>query len=149
MHFGLYLKKKGVISAEQLVMALEAQLQSLAPIGQLALEEGVLSARDIFDVLQAQNQAPKERFGDLAVEMGLMKRDDLVRLLMVQADRKHSIEEILVGQGVLTERQAASELAAYRRAQSRPQRTVSPARLGANSREQQRADRMSDAIITV
>jgi hypothetical protein len=149
MHFGLYLKRKGVISAEELVTALEHQIQSLAPIGQLALEEGVLSARDIFEVLQAQNEAPKERFGDLAVEMGLMKRDDLMRLLMVQADRKRSIAEILVGQGVLTERQATSELEAYRRSQLRPQRTVTPARLNATSNGYERPGLVSDALITV
>src|SRR5687767_9307648 len=86
MQVGLYLKKKGIITAEQLVAALEKQLGSLVPIGQLALEENVLSPRDIFDVLQAQSDSPNERFGDLAVEMGLMSRSDLMRLLMIQAD---------------------------------------------------------------
>ncbi len=43
MHFGLHLKKIGLISAEQLVAALEIQLNTLVPIGQLALEEGILS----------------------------------------------------------------------------------------------------------
>jgi hypothetical protein len=121
MHFGLYLKKKGIITAEQLVEALEVQLTTLVPIGQLALEEGMLSARDIFDVLRAQSDSPNERFGDLAVEMGLMTRDDVMRLLMLQADRKRPITEILVGQGVLTERQIATELAAYRQSLIRPQ----------------------------
>jgi hypothetical protein len=120
----LYLKNKGIISAEQLVAALEEQLDSLVPIGQLALEENVLSPRDIFSVLHAQSDSPDERFGDLAVEMGLMTREDLMRLLMIQADRKPSVAEILVGQGVLSQQKAASELAAYRRAQFRPQRTT-------------------------
>jgi hypothetical protein len=124
MHFGMYLKHKGIISAEQLVAALEVQMKRLVPIGQLALEEGVLSARDIFNVLQAQSKSTNERFGDLAVEMGLMTRDDVMRLLMIQADRKRPIAEILVGQGVLTKSQLSTELAAYRRAQLEPQRVV-------------------------
>jgi hypothetical protein len=130
MHFGMYLKHKGIISAEQLVDALEVQMKRLVPIGQLALEEGVLSARDIFNVLQAQSKLPNERFGDMAVEMGLMTRDDVMRLLMIQADRKRPIAEILVGQGVLTNSQLSAELAAYRRAQLEPQRvtkTIVPA----------------------
>jgi hypothetical protein len=115
MQVGLYLKKKGIITAEQLVAALEEQLGSLVPIGQLALEENVLSPRDIFDVLQAQSDSPNERFGDLAVEMGLMSRSDLMRLLMIQADRKRPITDILIEQGALTPQKAASERAAYRR----------------------------------
>ncbi len=99
MQFGLYLKNKGVISADQLVAALEEQLGSLVPIGQLALEENVLSPRNIFTVLQAQSDSPNVRFGDLAVEMGMMTRGHLMRLLMLQADRKRSIAEILVSQG--------------------------------------------------
>jgi hypothetical protein len=123
MHFGMYLKKKGVITAEQLVSAIEVQMNTLVPIGQLALEEGILSARDIFDVLRAQSGAPSVRFGDLAIEMRLMTRDEVMRLLMIQADRKCPIAEILIGQGVFTPSQMAAELAAYRRAQINPNRT--------------------------
>ena len=149
MHFGLYLKKIGLISAEQLVAAMEVQLNTLVPIGQLALEEGILSARDIFDVLQAQTDAPKERFGDLAIEMGLMKRDDLMRLLMIQADRKRPIEEILIAQGAITENEAATELAAFRRVKSLPQRMVSLARRPQTPRRQEKPRLSSDELITV
>jgi hypothetical protein len=114
MHFGLYLKNKGIISAEQLVTALETQLNTLTPIGQLALEEGIISPRDIFDILRAQSESPHIRFGDLAIEMGLMMRDDLMRLLMIQGDRKRPLDEILVRQGVLTKEQSDSELAEFR-----------------------------------
>jgi hypothetical protein len=122
MHFALHLKKSGVISAEQLVAALEAQLSTLVPIGQLALEEGMLAPRDVFNVLRAQREAPNELFGDLAVEMGLLTRDEVMQLLMIQADRKRAIGEILVRQGVLTESQLRSEMAAYRRAMLQPKR---------------------------
>src|SRR5215218_328692 len=110
MHFGLYLKKKGVISAEQLVAALEIQLATLPRIGQLALEEGIVSPRDIFDVLQAQRQSPEIRFGDLAIEMGLMTRNELMRLLMIQADRKQPLAELFVSQGILSQREVDVEL---------------------------------------
>jgi hypothetical protein len=124
MHFGMYLKKKGVISAEQLVSALEMQMKTLVPIGQLALEEGILSARDIFDVLQAQRDSPNERFGELAIELGLMTRDDVMRLLMLQTDRKRPIAEILVTERVLSQQQLTNELAAYRQSQFHPERAT-------------------------
>jgi len=115
MHFGLYLKNKGAITAEQLVAALETQLNTLTPIGQLAIEEGIIKPRDIFDVLRAQSESPSVRFGELAIEMGLMTRDDLMRLLMVQADRKRSVAEILVQLGALSADRVAAELSEYRR----------------------------------
>jgi hypothetical protein len=124
MQFGIYLKNRGVISAEQLVAALEVQLRTLVPIGQLALEEGLISARDIFAILRAQSESPHERFGELAVEMRLITRDELMRLLMIQADRKRSLAEILVWQGVLTRSQMERELGAFRSQQANPRTTV-------------------------
>ncbi len=118
MHFGLYLKKKGIISAEQLVAALEIQLATLPPIGQLALEEGIISPRDIFDVLRIQRESPDVRFGDLAIEMGLMTRDELMRLLMIQADRKRPLAQIFVAEGMLSEPQSANEMAEFRQSQA-------------------------------
>jgi hypothetical protein len=119
MHFGLYLNKKGTISAEQLVAALEAQLETLPKIGQLAIEEGIISPRGIFDVLRAQSESPNERFGEIAIEMGLMTRDELMWLLMIQTDRKCPLDRVFVAQGVLSEQQAAAEMAEFRRSNRR------------------------------
>jgi hypothetical protein len=149
MHFGLYLHKKGMISAEQLVAAIELQFSTMVPLGQLALEVGVLSARDIFDVLQAQSDSPSERFGELAIELGMMNRDDLMRLLMIQTDRKRPIAEILVEQRVLSQRDAARELTEYRRAQLRPRAMLAPAKPHAIKKSEERAAFTSDALITV
>src|SRR5690348_7143429 len=115
MHFGLYLKKKGIVTAEQLVAALEAQLATMPRIGQLALEEGLISPRDIFDVLRAQREAPDVRFGDLAIEMGLMTRNELMRLLMIQADRQRPLAEVFVAEGMLTRERVDAEMAEFRR----------------------------------
>lgn len=114
MHFGLYLKQRGTISCEQLVAAIEAQLKSLTRIGQLALEEGLLSPRDVFDILRAQSESPHKRFGEVAIEMGLMTRDELLKLLVIQADRRPQIADVLVLQGVLTKEQMRRELAEFR-----------------------------------
>ena len=125
MRFGLHLKNKKVITAEQLVAALEVQMRSLVKIGQLALEEGMLTPRDIFEILLAQSHSPSERFGEIAVEMGLLTRENVPRLLMLQADRKRSISEILVGQGALTDEQLAEEMAGYRKSMLPAGRTPS------------------------
>jgi len=115
MHFGLYLKKKGLISAEQLVDALEAQMATMPRIGQLALEEGIVSPREIFEVLLAQSNSPSEMFGQLAIQMGFMTRNELMQLLMLQADRKQPLERILVAQGALSEQETTAHMLEFRR----------------------------------
>jgi hypothetical protein len=149
MHFGLYLKKRGIISADQLVDALEAQIHALVPIGQLALEEGILSARDIFDVLRAQSDSPSVLFGELAIELGRMDREQLTRLLMIQADRKRPILEILIWQGVITRRQATMEMAAYRREQSQPKRPITKTRLVPARRAHSRPIRTAEPALSI
>jgi hypothetical protein len=150
MHFGLYLKNKGTITAEQLVCALESQLKTLTPIGQLALEEGMISPRDIFDVLRAQAESPNIRFGDLAIEMGLMTRDDLMRLLMIQGDRKRAVADILVAQGVLTKRQVVAEMIAYRESSAKRRATsVTPSKIVRMRRVQLTAPETLDATTAV
>ena len=124
MHFGLYLYRKSVITAEQLLDAVESQHDNLVPIGQLALEEGILAPRDVFTVLRLQSDLPGERFGDVAIELGLMTDDQLMRLLMIQTDRKRSLSEILVKQGAIDRERARDELAEFRRDRLRSARPV-------------------------
>lgn len=148
MHFGLYLKKKGIISAEQFVEALEIQLTTPPRIGQLALEEGLISPRDILKVLLAQNVSPNVRFGELAIEMGLMTRDELMRLLMIQTDRKRPLAEILVKQGVISEEQSAIEMAEFRRSLAdRRAAKAASSRIVPAPRGQNPAQRASEATV--
>jgi hypothetical protein len=57
---------------------------------------------------------PHERFGEVAVGMGLMTQAELTRLLAVQAERKPMLVDILVRQGSLNWARVDEELAAYR-----------------------------------
>ena len=114
MKFGLYMVKKGVITPAQLVLALEKQHGHQRPLGQLAMEEGILSARQVFKILRCQSGMPHERFGEVAVGMRMMTHEQLERLLMIQWERKPSLEDILVRQRILTQSQLDEQLAAYR-----------------------------------
>jgi len=116
MKFGLFLVQQGVITADQLVAALEIQQQRSVPLGQLAIEECLMSARDVFRVLQSQREHPRDRFGEIAVDLGLITYDELQRLLMLQMNRKPALVDVLVRQGVLTPEKAELELAAFRQA---------------------------------
>jgi hypothetical protein len=140
MHFGLHLHRKGLITADELVAALEVQTRNLVRIGQLALEEGILTARDIFDVLRAQHRSPNARFGELAIDMGLMSHDNLMQLLLIQTDRKLPLSEILIWQGVLTGEQVDEELNALRKSheRARPATSITSAIRAPHSRPVER-----------
>jgi hypothetical protein len=114
MKFGLYLKNKGVITAEGLVAALEFQQGRMPPVGQLAMEEGVLSARQVFKILRCQSGLPHERFGEVAVGMGMVTPAELQRLLMIQWERKPPLADVLVKLRILSQAQVDHELAAFR-----------------------------------
>jgi len=114
MKFGLYLVKKGMITPAQLVLALEKQHGQQRPLGQLAMEEGILSARQVFKILRCQSGMPHERFGEVAVGMRMMSHPQLEQLLMIQWERTPPLEEVLVRERILTQWQLDEQLAAYR-----------------------------------
>ena len=116
MKFGLYLVRKGIITAEQLVDALEVQHAKNVPIGQLAIEERLMSARDVFHVLHFQRRRPEpwERFGEIAIKMGLITQEELESLLLLQLDRKPRLKDVLVQRRVLSQIEMEHHLVAYR-----------------------------------
>ena len=114
MHFGLYLKKKGIISAEQLVAALEDQLEHARadrPIG--------AGGRHPLGPRHLRRAARPKRLAARAVRRaGHRDGPDDARPFDAAVDDPGGSQAAASGnprrQGVLTERQAASEMAAYR-----------------------------------
>ncbi len=115
MKFGMFLHQQRKITAEQLVAALAHQSKELPPIGLIALEEGRMAAQDVFRVLRVQTDLPHDRFGDIAVELGLLTKRDLAELLMLQSDRRKPIDKCVVELGFLTALQADEQLLAFRK----------------------------------
>lgn len=101
MKFGLYLIERGEISAEQLIRAMILQVESRPPLGQLAIEEGLISAREVLSILRIQSDYAEDRFGEIGVEMGLLTRRDVASLLLTQSDRQPPLEQTLVQIGAI------------------------------------------------
>ncbi len=119
MRFGMYLYKNRLISAEQLVAALELQDERTVPLGVIAMEQGNLAIRDVLSILRVQSDLPSDRFGDIAIDLGLMTKRDLAELLMIQSNRRVPVGECLVELGILDQEQLDKALAAYRRDRER------------------------------
>ncbi len=119
MRFAIYLMRRGVINSDQFARAVEAQLDEQAPLGQLAIEEGTLTVREVLKVLRVQSDLPHDRFGDTAVELGLLSQQQVNDLLMLQSARRRPMGELLVDLEILTPAQLDREMQAFRRGQER------------------------------
>lgn len=97
----LELVRSGAITAEQYVEAVERQAEETTPLGQVAIEAGLLSAREVFEVLYRQRADKDHRFGDIAIELGYLDRSQIALLLLEQSERRRSIVQHLKEMGAL------------------------------------------------
>ncbi len=79
-------------------------------IGQLAITRRVLGTVDVQEIL-AEQECTGERFGEVALRLGLLNVDQLVDLLILQRENPQTLAEVIVSQGSLdaTEMQCALE----------------------------------------
>lgn len=63
-------------------------------LGTVAIIRSVLRPEEVSKVLVEQRRRPEMRFGELALEMGLLEEDELERLLEVQREGRFSKAEI-------------------------------------------------------
>ncbi len=114
--FGEYLIAGGHVSPADLERAVAHQREHNLPLGQLALEEGLLTADQVAEVHQEQRRTD-QRFGELAVSKGFLAKQDLERLLAGQAERRVYLGQALVRLGVLEARQLEDLLEAFEQEQ--------------------------------
>lgn len=117
MLFGVHLVRQGHISPRQFVDAVEQELSSRTPLGELAMRMGKLSMRQVFAVLSAQIDCQKP-FGRVAVEMGFLSEFDLAELLLHQLDATTPLTEVLVAMGAVEQEVVEREVSNFRRRQA-------------------------------
>jgi hypothetical protein len=113
MDLGVYLVRRGAISADQYVDAREQQLDSRRKFGELALTYHKMSMKQVMDVLEEQIDSPLP-FGELAVKKGYLSESQVKELLGLQLVTCPSITDVLVDQKVLTKRKAQQESKRFR-----------------------------------
>jgi len=104
--FGQFLLERGEIDSGHLREALVLLDRENRSVGEIAVREGWLSAADAERVNRAQ-RTDLDRFGDLAVKMELLSRDQLVDCLRIQQQGRIRIGEALVRLGHLAEERLA------------------------------------------
>jgi hypothetical protein len=113
MDLGVYLVRRGVITADQYVDACEQQLDSRRKLGELALTSHKLSMKQVMEILEDQIESPLP-FGQLAVKKGFLTESQLLELLGMQTDTCPSITDVLVDQKVLTKKKVQQEVRRFR-----------------------------------
>ncbi|MEN0111237.1 MAG: hypothetical protein AAF805_11000 [Planctomycetota bacterium] len=105
----LSMVRDGLISADDYVAAVERREAERAPLGQLAIESGLLSPRRVRELLREQHGAPGERFGELAMRRGDLDLGQVALLLLEQQERQRPLVDHLVELGRLDADAAASQ----------------------------------------
>lgn len=81
--FGNYLLNEGIITKAQFTSCMEYMRANRVKLGLIAESEGLLTRKQADELNRLQMQTDK-RFGDLAVEKGYLKEEDITHLLQLQ-----------------------------------------------------------------
>jgi hypothetical protein len=121
MFLEVSLVRRGYITADQFVQAVEWQLSQRPRLGRLALESGKLTMKQVFAVLEAQADGDKP-FGETAVELGYVTRRQVNALLKQQTQRTLPLSQCLLEIGALDPETLAQASACFRHEQTGPSR---------------------------
>ncbi len=116
MIFGEYLVEQKIILPVDLERALELQKTDRVPLGQLALQNGLIDNKQLFRILSRQRK-PEEMnktFGKLAVEMEYLSQEQVETLLERQTHTNRLLGEILVSLGSVSQKALIKALKKFR-----------------------------------
>lgn len=116
MIFGEYLVEQNIIRPEDLARALELQKTDRVPLGQLALQKGLIDNKQLFRILSRQRKSEERNktFGKLAVEMEYLSQEQVETLLERQTHTNRLLGEILVSQGSVSQMELIKALKKFR-----------------------------------
>lgn len=106
--FGRYLYYKGAISQKDLITALMWQSGQRPRIGSLAQKWGWLSDEDMKKILTYKG--PFARFGEKALKLGVLTREQVQSLLWFQRSSQQKIGDYFVEQGLVSAEELQSFL---------------------------------------
>ena len=112
--FAQFLVQQEIIGTETALQALDLQRAATPPVGRLALEQQLLTMKQVFAVLSAQADSGR-RFGEQAVVMGYLDDAQLAALLAHQRDVRPGLSAILHDMGALKKRDLQKHRRAYLR----------------------------------
>ena len=115
MLFGEFLLGQGLVKEDELVSALDEQQQNKMPMGQMAVQKGFLDSKDLFKVLTEQRRRVRDAndFGRIALEMGVLKQEQVEVLIEEQNTTNELLGNLLVAKGILPREKLVQVLRNY------------------------------------
>lgn len=104
MLFGEFLLEQGLVEEDDLVSALDEQQKNKMPLGQMAVQKGFMDSKALFKVLTEQRKRVRDAndFGQIALEMGMLKQEQVEELVESQNTTNELVGSILVTKGLLS-----------------------------------------------
>ena len=100
MEFVIWLFRIGRLAPETAMVVLNQYLMYRRPLGRVAVAEGFLSESDVNQILTVQEEeAPRGRFGEVALRLGLLDLDELQDVLAAQQRDVPAVEVLLARVG--------------------------------------------------
>jgi hypothetical protein len=93
--FGRFLISRNVVNVEMVRKAINLQKSKAILIGELAIQEGILSIDQVFNILEKRLEEHKF-FCQIAVELGYMTKTNANNLLKLQKKRLPPLGDILL-----------------------------------------------------
>ncbi len=116
--FGQFLLSQGIITAPQLVAALEHQEEHNIRLGEHAVALGYLTEAQA-DRVNARQATKDIQFGEAAIDMGLLTQEQVDALLTEQRSHHVMLGEALEALGFVTGEQIEDALAEFMREQAK------------------------------
>ena len=110
---GEYLIEHGLATPTDVVRALEIQASRRTPLGEICIQEGVLNVADVLEVLNRQVGTPHERFGEIALSEGLLTKEQLNIVQIIQKIFTQPLGDVLAEIGVIDKDRLASIIEAF------------------------------------
>jgi len=110
--FGEHLFQKGIITREQLDMALALQ-NKFSLLGEIALEENYLTKDELAEIYRYMESRPDVKLGEAAISLGFLTATQFRYLLDIRTRRKSPLGRILVEKAFIGEETLNREITEY------------------------------------
>jgi CheY-specific phosphatase CheX len=110
--FGHYLLDNGILSNFELVEAVDYQTSKNLSLGELAVREQLITAKDA-DKINDKQRSLDKRFGEVAIELSLLTDPQIMDLLGLQKKEKVFFGEVLILKNFLTQEKLDEALAKF------------------------------------
>lgn len=112
LYFGKYLVEKNKISPTQFTTILQEQKKTKVKLGLIAVTEKLLTDKQAEEINEIQKRLD-QRFGDIAVEKGYLKTDDVTHLLNMQGNPYLQFVQVCTENNILNIQEIEAGLVQY------------------------------------